>query len=63
MTGYWLGRNEVLFATQKTPYSVDRLIANCERRGEGKKKQYFIPQNECTEEYKAKNIPTELDDD
>lgn len=63
MTGYWLGRNQVLFATQKTPYSVDRLIANCERRGEGKKKQYFIPYNQCTEEYKSKNIPTELDDD
>lgn len=63
MKGYWLSRNETLFATQKTPYAVDRLLSNCERRGEGKKKQYFIPQTECTEEYLSKNIPAELDEE
>lgn len=63
MKGYYLTRNDAIFATGRTPYSIEKLITTCERKGEGKKRLYFIPYNECTEDYKAKNIPTELDED
>ena len=59
MKGYWLRRNDVLFATQLTPYKVEKLCSECERRGTGKKRQYFIPLQHCTEEFQCKNIPVE----
>ena len=57
MKGYWLTRNNVIFATGKSPYTVEKLIGVCERRGSGKKKQYFVPAYQCTEDFQSKNIP------
>ena len=57
MKGYWLTRNNVIFATGKSPYTVEKLIGVCQRRGSGKKKQYFIPSYQCTEDFQSKNIP------
>ena len=62
MKGYWLRRNDCIFATGSTPYKIEKLIANCERRGDGKKKEYLVPFDECTEDYKSKHIPVEVDD-
>lgn len=56
--GYWLKRVEGLFATQKKPWQFDRFTMTLPRRGTNtKNRQYFIPQFECTDEFRAKNIP------
>ena len=63
--GYWLSRGDGLFATQKKPWQFDKMSMTLPRRGKNNHtKQFFIPQFECTEEYRAKNIPVEeeLDD-
>ena len=66
MKGYWLGRADGIFATQKSPYAFDKMSLNLPRRGtSGHNRQYFVPENQCTEQYRAKNIPVEeqLDSD
>ena len=59
---YWLTRNDSIFATGKTPYKIEKLLGECQRRGNGKKKEYLIPFDCCTEEYKSKHIPVEVED-
>lgn len=59
---YWLTRNDSIFATGKTPYKIEKLLGECQRRGNGKKKEYLIPFDCCTEEYKSKHIPVEIED-
>ena len=66
MKGYWLGRSQAIFATQKTPYQFDKMSYSLNRRGANAySRQYFVPQFQCTEQYRAKNIPVEqqLDSD
>lgn len=63
--GYWLSRGDGLFATQKKPWQFDKMSMTLPRRGKNNHtKQFFIPQFECTEDFRAKNIPVEeeLDD-
>lgn len=57
MRGYWLDRSTGIFATQKTPYQFDKLARTLNRKGQNKNKKFFIPQFECTEDFKSKNIP------
>lgn len=57
--GYYLSRADGIFATQKGPYQFDRFCQSLPRKGEGKNKKFFIPEFECTEEFRAKNIPCE----
>lgn len=57
--GYYLSRTDGIFATQKTPYHFDRFCQSLPRKGQNKNRKYFIPQFECTEEFRAKNIPCE----
>ena len=60
--GYWLTRVQGLYATQKNTYQFDKLSRTVPRRGNNiHSKQYFIPEFECTEDYRAKNIPVEED--
>lgn len=57
---YWLGRSDGLYATQKKPWQFDKMSMTLPRRGTNtKNKQFFIPQSECTEQYRLKNIPVE----
>ena len=60
--GYWLTRGEGLIATQKSPYHFDKMTKSLQRRGTNcHNRQYFIPQYQCTEDFKQKNIPVEED--
>ena len=64
--GYWLSRGDGLFATQKKPWAWDKFAMSLPRRGKNNHtKQFFVPQFECTQQYRAKNIPVEeeLDSD
>ena len=60
--GYWAPRVDAIFMMGKTPYHVDKAIRSYDRKGKGKNKLYFIPEEECTQEYRAKHIPEILED-
>ena len=56
--GYWLTRGQGIFATQKTPYQFDRLAQTLNRRGKNSHvRQFFVPEWQVSQQYKAKNIP------
>ena len=56
--GYWLSRSDGLFATQKKPWQFDKMSMTLPRRGKNNHtKQFFVPEFECTEQFRAKNIP------
>lgn len=58
--GYWLSRSDGLFATQKKPWQFDKMSMTLPRRGKNNHtKQFFIPEFECTEDFRARNIPVE----
>lgn len=58
--GYWLSRGDGIFATQKKPWQFDKFSMTLPRRGKhNHTKQFFIPQFECTEQFRLKNIPVE----
>lgn len=64
MRGFWLSRTDGIFATGKSPYLFDKSARNYNRRGtNGHTRQFFVPQFECTDDFKAKNIPVEQDID
>lgn len=66
MKGYWLERGQGLIATQKSPYHFDRMTKTLKSKGTNcHNRQYFIPQYQCTEQFRAKNIPCQeqLDSD
>ena len=63
-TGYWLKRVDGIFATGKKPWAFDTLCRSLPRRGNNPHaREYFVPQNECTDDFKAKNLPIHLDED
>ena len=58
--GYWLSRGDGLFATQKKPWAWDKFAMSLPRRGKNNHtKQFFVPEFECTEDFRSKNIPVE----
>ena len=58
--GYWLKRVDGLFATQLNSYKFDRLSRTLSRRGSNcHTRQYFIPQQYCSQQFKQNNIPVE----
>lgn len=63
--GYWLKRVDGIFATGRKPWSFDTLCRSLPRRGDNPHvREYFIPQNECTDDFKQNNIPVQyLEDD
>ena len=64
--GYWLGRGDGIFATQKKPWDFDKFAMTLPRKGTNNhNRRFFIPQFECTDDYRAKNIPCQqqLDSD
>lgn len=55
---YWLGRGDGIFATQKKPWAWDKFAMTLPRRGKNNHtKQFFVPQFECTQDFRSKNIP------
>lgn len=58
--GYWLTRVDGIFATQKKPWAFDRFASTLPRRGKNNHtKQFFVPEFECTEDFRDKNIPVQ----
>lgn len=60
MLGFWLSRVDGIFATGKNPYAFDKLARGLNRRGKnGHTREFFVPQFQCTEQFRSKNIPVE----
>ena len=62
--GYWLKRGEAIYATRKSSYLFDKWSTSLPRRGTNSyTREFFVPQFECTDDYRQKNIPVEEDVD
>lgn len=58
--GYWLKRVDGIYATDKRPWQFDKLSMTLHRRGKNcHVRQYFIPYQMCTDQFKKNNIPVE----
>ena len=63
MRGYWLFRSDAMFATGSTPHRWNTTETKLERRMVKNRRQVFVPQDMCTEQFRAKNIPVQYDDE
>ena len=63
MTGVWTSRSNAFYYTGLSSYQLDKLLQKCRRKGDGKKKQWFIPAQYLTEQSKQDLILTEENDD
>ena len=63
MNGVWTSRSNAFYYTGLSSYQLDKLLQKCKRKGEGKKKQWFIPAQSLTEQSKQDLILTEENDD
>lgn len=43
MKGIWSSRSDLFFYTGLSSYQLDKLLQKCKRRGQGKKKEWFVP--------------------
>jgi hypothetical protein len=43
MKGTWTTRSNAFYYTGLNGYQLDKLLQKCRRKGDGKKKQWFIP--------------------
>lgn len=59
MTGVWTTRSNAFYYTGLNGYQLDKLLQKCKRKGEGKKKQWFIPAQYLTQQSKQDLILTE----
>lgn len=59
MSGVWTSRSNAFYYTGLTSYQLDKLLQKCRRRGDGKKKQWFIPAQKLTEQAKNDLILTQ----
>ena len=63
MTGVWSTRSNLFYYTGLNGYQLDKLLQKCKRKGEGKKKQWFVPAQYLTEQAKQDLILTEENED
>ena len=63
MRGYWLFRSDAMYATGLTPHRWNTAETKLDRRMVKNRRQVFVPEDMCTEQFKAKNIPVEYDDE
>lgn len=63
MTGCWSTRSNAFYYTGLNGYQLDKLLQKCKRKGQGKKKQWFIPAQSLTQQSKQDLILTEEEDD
>lgn len=59
MSGVWTSRSNAFYYTGLTSYQLDKLLQKCKRKGQGKKKQWFVPAQYLTEQAKNDLILTE----
>ena len=59
MSGVWTSRSNAFYYTGLTSYQLDKLLQKCKRKGQGKKKQWFVPAQYLTEQAKSDLILTE----
>ena len=63
MTGCWTTRSNAFYYTGLNGYQLDKLLQKCKRKGEGKKKQWFVPAQYLTEQSKQDLILCEEEND
>ena len=63
MTGVWSTRSNAFYYTGLNGYQLDKLLQKCKRKGEGKKKQWFIPAQYLTQQARQDLILTEENED
>lgn len=63
MTGVWSTRSNLFYYTGLNGYQLDKLLQKCKRKGEGKKKQWFVPAQYLTQQSKQDLILTEENED
>lgn len=63
MTGIWSTRSNLFYYTGLNGYQLDKLLQKCKRKGEGKKKQWFVPAQYLTQQSKQDLILTEENED
>lgn len=63
MKGCWTSRNNAFYYTGLTSYQLDKLLQKCKRKGEGKKKMWFIPAQKLTEQAKQDLILSQEEND
>ena len=63
MTGVWTSRSNAFYYTGLTSYQLDKLLQKCRRKGQGKKKLWFVPAQYLTEQAKSDLILTEEQND
>lgn len=59
MKGIWTSRSNGFYYTGLSSYQLDKLLQKCKRRGQGKKKEWFIPADRLTAEAKKELILAE----
>lgn len=63
MTGVWSTRSNAFYYTGLNGYQLDKLLQKCKRKGQGKKKQWFVPAQYLTQQSKQDLILTEENED
>lgn len=63
MTGCWSTRSNAFYYTGLNGYQLDKLLQKCKRKGEGKKKQWFVPAQKLTEQAKQDLILSQQQND
>ena len=63
MTGVWTSRSNAFYYTGLSSYQLDKLLQKCKRKGEGKKKQWFIPAQKLTDQAKQDLILSQEEND
>ena len=59
MNGVWSSRSNLFYYTGLSSYQLDKLLQKCRRRGQGKKKEWFVPEQYLTEQAKKDLILTQ----
>lgn len=63
MQGVWSTRSNLFYYTGLNGYQLDKLLQKCKRKGEGKKKQWFVPAQHLTQQARQDLILTEENED
>lgn len=63
MTGVWTSRSNAFYYTGLSSYQLDKLLQKCKRKGQGKKKQWFIPAQYLNEQSKQDLILSQQQND
>ena len=59
MKGTWTTRSNAFYYTGLNGYQLDKLLQKCRRRGQGKKKEWFVPAQSLTQQARQDLILTQ----